>query len=274
MIPAPVQQKLDEYLRLVDAALPGVVTDLYLVGSTAAGAWRPNRSDIDVIALVEERLDDASIDALRTISHRLQKREVRNAMLGLRYPLVVNATYLIRDDLARRPADITPVCGHVTPMFHVGKDVFIEPVTWRELQTRGITVRGTPREELTIHYDDAELRAWNRENLETYWRGWAAAEKASALALMPIPFWAHHCKEWGPLGAPRLHYTIATGEICSKLEAGEYALDTFDSEWHPTIQRALDFAKAKGSPYGWFLKDARASMRFVRHVVDSARDLP
>ena len=39
----------------------------------------------------------------------------------------------------------------------------------------------------------------------------------------------------GVLGAPRLHCTIATGTIITKEGAGQYALNTFDREWHHLI---------------------------------------
>ena len=41
------------------------------------------------------------------------------------------------------------------------------------------------------------------------------------------------------LAAPRLHCTIATGEVISKDAAGEYALSEFGPQWQPLIREAL-----------------------------------
>jgi hypothetical protein len=37
----------------------------------------------------------------------------------------------------------------------------------------------------------------------------------------------------------RPHYTLATGDIISKLGAGRYALDAFDERWRRVIREAL-----------------------------------
>lgn len=40
-------------------------------------------------------------------------------------------------------------------------------------------------------------------------------------------------------GPPRLHYTIATGKLTTKLGGGEYALERFPSRWHRLVSDAL-----------------------------------
>ena len=53
------------------------------------------------------------------------------------------------------------------------------------------------------------------------------------------PFGRADWTAWGVLGAPRLHCTIATGEVISKEAAGEYALSEFGPQWQPLIREAL-----------------------------------
>lgn len=43
----------------------------------------------------------------------------------------------------------------------------------------------------------------------------------------------------GVLGVSRLHYTLASGRITSKLGAGEYALTRFDDDWHRIVEECL-----------------------------------
>lgn len=74
------------------------------------------------------------------------------------------------------------------------------------------------------------------------------------------------------LGAPRLHYTLATGEIATKEQAGSYALETFAARWHPLITDALAYRRGErdgacGRPPTQHRRDAAA---FVTAVIDSA----
>jgi hypothetical protein len=74
------------------------------------------------------------------------------------------------------------------------------------------------------------------------------------------------------LGVPRLHATIATGRIVSKLAAGEYARRTFAPEWHPMIDYAL--ARRSGTRPSSPVPDPARVADFVDHVIDSSLALP
>ena len=76
---------------------------------------------------------------------------------------------------------------------------------------------------------------------------------------------------WGVLGPPRLHYTIATGEVIGKVSAGEYALATFDREWHPVVRQGL--AYWHGEPVKVDPRDVRRAGAFALTVAESARRL-
>jgi hypothetical protein len=55
------------YLRTADGLLPRRVTGLYLVGSGALGAFRPSRSDIDLLAVVDRDLTRREVRRLRLL---------------------------------------------------------------------------------------------------------------------------------------------------------------------------------------------------------------
>ena len=77
------------------------------------------------------------------------------------------------------------------------------------------------------------------------------------------------------LGPARMHHTIVTGEVISKAQAGEYALRTFDAEWHPIIHEALAHHRAR--PASPAFKDKthryRTTGQFGLHVIHSANSL-
>jgi len=166
-----------------------------------------------------------------------------------RWPLVCNGSYLTPEDLSRSPLEVTPQAGHVSGRFGVAQPGFdINPVTWHTLAHRGIAVRGPEPGSLNIRADAAELQSWTLANLNDYWRRWvnrARRPGAATLGTLPRPGAATpHTRRftaWGVLGAPRLHYTLRTGEIASKEDAGRYALETFAPEWRPLIGEALAF---------------------------------
>jgi hypothetical protein len=54
-LPAEVDRVVTRYLALVDAAAPGVVEGLYLVGSVALDDFHPRASDVDFIAVPTAR---------------------------------------------------------------------------------------------------------------------------------------------------------------------------------------------------------------------------
>jgi hypothetical protein len=96
-------------------------------------------------------------------------------------------------------------------------------------------MRGPAPAHLDIRADPAELRAWTLENLDTYWRRWAARARRPLTARR----FPHQRAAYGVLGVSRPDYTLATGEIATKQAAGEYALRRFDPEWRPLIEAAL-----------------------------------
>ena len=73
------------------------------------------------------------------------------------------------------------------------------------------------------------------------------------------------------LGAPRLHHTIATGDVISKETAGSYALDVFGPRWHPLVTDALAYWRQEASTLRLSPGQRREkTCEFVTEVIDSA----
>jgi Nucleotidyltransferase domain/Aminoglycoside adenylyltransferase, C-terminal domain len=276
VLPALVERSTRRYLADVDRLLPGAVIGFYVVGSVALGAYRERRSDIDFVAVVDGDLDARQLRRLRA-QHALSG--LRTSALALRQrrsPLsgTCNGVYIRRADVGAPVEEITPLAAHVGHTFTtgpVGSDV--SPVAWKVLRERGVAVRGPEPSELGLEPQPERLRPWCLENLESYWRPWAnAASRSSHVGFRLRPRWS---TAWGALGAPRLHCTIATGEVVSKEAAGEYALGVFDSRFHPLVADAL--ASWRDEPTRLDLSPderRRRTAEFVLEVIDSARSLP
>ena len=278
-LPDEARRAVDRYLGHVDKRLPGRLVGLYVVGSAALGAYRPGRSDIDVVGVTDGRFDPDDRRRLRLVHLGAGAGAVGRALARARpmIPGTVNAVFVAAEDLARPVTTIVPVASHVGHEFRAGEGFDVNPVTWKILADRGVAVRGPEPGELDLDPEPEALRAWNLANLDRYWARYAAAVLAVAgggrvRLLRAGSRWG---VAWGALGAPRLHFTIATGEIVTKEDAGHYARATFGERWHPLIDEAVAYRLGRPSP--GLLADAATRARetglFVQEVVRSAHAL-
>jgi hypothetical protein len=276
-LPASAQAAVEDLLGRLDRAVPGRIDGFYVVGSGCLGAFRARRSDVDFVAITGGEFGRAELARLRAVHLRCWTASlIRDVAVRRAWPLACNGIYLKNDDLSRSPLEVTPLAGHVAGRFRVAhRDEFdVNPVTWHMLTHHGIAVRGPERDGLHIRTDEAELRTWTLGNLNSYWRRWAEGARRggwSAARALSRRFTAS-----GVLGAPRLHYTIATGAITSKEAAAQYALEVFEPRWHALIKDALAYWRGDppSDPYRRHpTRGHRDAAEFVDSVIDAANRL-
>jgi hypothetical protein len=272
-----VGDRVDSYLRLADRLLPDWITGFYLVGSAALDEYRPGKSDIDFVAVVKQRAGPAGLRRLRLLHVLASARSAWRSAMRRNSPLsgTVNGVFVCEEDLQLPVTRIRPLASHVAGRFVVGRGFDVNPVVWTVLGERGITIRGAPPTDLGLDAEPEILRDWNLQNLNSYWRSWGRSTVSLGLAgrvAMAVPRTRMRMVTWGALGAPRLHCTIATGEIVGKAAAGEYALATFGHRWQPLIAGALGYWRGErcGNLPG---RAVRRAGEFVLEVVDSANQL-
>ena len=269
MLPAAVHLSVDHYLRAADQALPGRIGGFYLVGSVALGDFQPGRSDIDFVAVLTQALDAAELDRLRSLQRRLYLESLVVAVRDRRWPLVCNGAFVRQADLGRSPGQVVPVASHVAGKFSLGRGFDTNPVTWLTLKRYGIAVRGPAPNELNVYHSDAELRKWTLGNLNSYWRQWAIGVQGlgptAAKALL------RRYVAWGVMGTSRMHYTIATGDISSKVQATDYALGLWP-RWRSLLDEVRSYWLGTmrppriSSPF----RRRRETAEFVCDVINSA----
>ena len=249
----------------------------YVVGSASMGAFEAGRSDVDFVAVVDGVVGRTELARLRALHvGRWASALLHDLGLRGRWPLVCNGIYLRAEDLASSPLEVVPIAGHVTGRFRVAtREGFdVNPVTWSVLARHGIAIRGPERDRLAIRTDSDELRAWCLANLNSYWRHWVRRVGHGYLNARGVP--PRRLAASGVLGAPRLHYTVATGQIATKEAAGHYALEVFDPRWHGLIDDALAFRRGEPSPSRYRRRPAhrrRDAAQFVDSVVEAANRL-
>jgi hypothetical protein len=248
------------YLGLVDEAVAGRVEGLYLVGSVALDDFRPGASDVDFVAVAAEPWGEGDVAALAD-AHRRLREELREPAF--------DGVYVTWGQLAADPRPLDAVPHHHEREVTVGGAFDANVVQWATLRAHPVAVRGTDAP--TVWADPAALRGWVLGNLNGYWAEWLARQqKLMGRGTMMLADWA---VGWGVLGIPRLHYTLATGEVTSKSGAGEYALATFGEEWAPIVTEALRLRRGGEQSEEYRrrpLARRREALAFMAHVLDDA----
>lgn len=269
------QRNAQRFLAVADRLFGERLVGFYVVGSAALGGFLPERSDLDFVAVIDQpRPSDCRRARLAQIVSGARTgipAFLRGRTAG---PGSCNGVYIARNELQRPVTQITPIASHHGISFDCGSAFDVNPVVWKTFAEHGVAVRGPEPSELGLDPQPDLLRQWNLNNLNGYWKSCATAALNGRPPLKPwMP--ARWATSWTVLGPARLHRTIATGEVISKQQAGEYALDTFDPEWHPIIEEAL--AYWHGDPPRTAFADRKSRHRrsgeFALHVIDSANAL-
>lgn len=255
-----IKNILNEYFRLIDAALPGTIEGFYIVGSIALNDYISRVSDIDFVAVSSEGLTEPELDLLTGLHLKLAETARSPKLDGI---------YTTWSALART-TDGATAHHWLDQDLHRDSLYGANPVTWATIQKHPVVVRGNPKPE--VFHSDFELREWCKGNLRSYWTNWVNASRRFG-----PKYFASFTQEsvcWGVLGVVRLHATIRTGEIISKTQAYEYGCTAFEDEWHSILRIALSGRRAQTkhqrmTPFGRRSK----ALGFMEHAIADAVDL-
>jgi hypothetical protein len=234
---------------------PSAVAGVYLIGSAALGDYRPGKSDLDILTLTAQPLSDDELAALESM-HR---------ELGSGTQPHLDAAYLTRGCVGRLPEQDAP--GHayvVEGQFHRGvHDQAL--VAWATLDQHGITLLGPEAKS----WNAAQFRAWNLDNLHSYWRANFAGQARAVLQERdPDSELSASMAVWVATGPGRLHRTIVTGEIISKTAAADYTAEVFPA-YAPILMRAKA-SRLGDDSVGFVARDGLALADLVEELCDDA----
>jgi hypothetical protein len=253
-LPQAVSALVTERLAAVDAALPGLVSALWVTGSAASGDWRPGRSDVDFIAATSRVPTLTDLEALAVV----------HAPDGETH---VDGMYVPAADLSAPPAAEEPAPHVVDGQFGIGRCGQCTPVAWLELRQDGVAVRGPAPAEVVAAPDPAALRGWLLGNLRGYWSDEAAhAERVGAERPAAAPVGAYPVV-WMVLGAARLLATLTTGRVISKTATGGYVAAHFPA-YAELAGRCVAWRAGEEIPFTF--ADGLAAAALIRAVVSAA----
>lgn len=230
-----VQPLLDRFVaELRDAVAPVAV---WAHGSLALGDFRPGRSDLDLLAVVDTPPDR---HRLRTLHRALDRTE--------RYAAALHCSYLVRAELA----DVDR--RHATWAHRRLFDRTVTPVTRRELALGARTLHGPRPGDLLPDVTDAVLARFVRADLAGFWRP----------ATGHPTYWLHDVwVDAGPLTVTRAGITLAEGRLVSK----GAALDVLAASGAPAELCADIRRRRYGEPVPLTWAQRRYRGHLARHLV-------
>ncbi|GAA2058633.1 hypothetical protein GCM10009839_80680 [Catenulispora yoronensis] len=251
----------NRFLKALDETLtPDLLRGFYVVGSAALGSWRPKRSDLDVVVLLDRTLNDSELEAVARMHEQLEAERGDGPHC--------DGLYVTRDQVGLRSDARVPavVDGKLLPHGHA-----TDPVLWALLDRRGITLRGPQASELGAAPDPAWLREWNHGNLESYWRS-QLNDRSVLITKDPASEIDPYLLAWCVTGPGRLHATIATGHVISKEASADYTADLFP-EYADLCARAMAY-RLGNRTVTHTAGEALRALDLVEAVCDSAAMLP
>ena len=222
-IPHEVARATDAYLRAADRLLPGGITACAATGSLALGAYREGISDIDLVAVVDDRWCGRRdlIPRLRALHVSQIPRIAGRIVRGLGVSATCNTSFIRASDVGSPVSEIRPLASHVGEQFVAWRSFDVNPVVWSELAGGGVALRGPEVSEWGLVPEPDAVAEWTRKNLRGYWVPLADGLDTRRLPLSPGNV------AWLVCGTARMHATLTTGDIVSKEEAGRLARERF-----------------------------------------------
>jgi predicted nucleotidyltransferase len=212
---------LDELVVSVRASLGETFCGAYLQGSFALGD-ADEHSDVDFSVVTHDEVTDAQLDALQAVHKRLYALESAWAQH-------LEGSYVPRQELRRVDESRAPYwyldngAAELIGDNHCNTAV----VRWT-LREHGVILAGPDPRSLVEPVSVAELRddvQWGM----CEWADWLPHNKLSRRGQAVLV-----------LTICRMLYTVESGRVSTKREAGEWALAALDSRWSSLVQDALD----------------------------------
>lgn len=214
----------DALLEGIQQRLGANLVGVYLRGSLAQGDFRPHSSDIDVLAVTEQPVNEAEFAALSALHAQL-------ATLPNPYANEIEIAYIDRAAVKRfRVGSFHPTLGRGETLAwsEHHSNWILERWTVRE---HGITLLGPPPKTLIDPVSPGELRQAVCARLED-WADWAQQPGG----LERVSMASHNAYQVETMC--RALHTLACGELSSKPQAVAWALNTIPEPWRSTVERS------------------------------------
>jgi hypothetical protein len=242
---------LQRFAADADRQAAGALEGLYGVGSVALGDWRPEASNLDLVAVSG---GPWSADAVRRLSGTV-------GQLGPSRRQAARAAFVTWSDLAADPS------GLDAPVLHgaarVASAELVNPLTWHILRVAGICTRGPEYPEVWA----GAVEPWANEQLARSW-----PRQLERWRRFPFSLWFRRRTAPAVLEVARLSVVADTGRVVSKLEAGESLLDGARSSTQRILRDSIGYRQgSRVSMYWGPWERKRDTVAWIKGAVERAR---
>jgi Aminoglycoside adenylyltransferase, C-terminal domain/Nucleotidyltransferase domain len=231
-LPFPADKIVSEFANNICQIEPHWIDGIYLTGSITLNDFYSNKSDIDFLVLCKKFPESNTITQLKKIHHSILRRYNKPDLSGC---------YLTTESMSiENPESINVLSYHEGALRSTNFEM--APVSFAELKSNSITVFGKDAATLSFSSDIGSLNNFLYHNINSYWKNWITAY-SNILRKKILLFLFPRLTEWSVLGVARQLYTLQTGKIVSKTDAGYYCLQHVPVEFHSIIQQAIEIRK-------------------------------
>ena len=226
----------------------GSLVGLYVYGSLVTGDFDKDRSDIDLLAVVDTDIDGDTFDRLDRMHARfVQDHPAWEDRIEVAY-VPTPALWNFRTHTGRI-AVISP--GEPFHLKAAGKDWLIN---WYMVREAGVTLYGPPARVMIPEISQSEFVEAVREQAEA-WRDWVYRMRTPG------------AQSYAVLTLCRALYTYTHGRQASKKQAALWAQARLP-QWTPLLQQSLDWLSEQGEDEVGDEAGLQETVRFVHDVAD------
>ena len=253
---------LTAFRQLVAKQIPGFLNGFYVYGSLALSDYIPGKSDIDFVAISEQRANQSQIRSLARIHREIRKEFPKSNLSGI---------YVCPDDLGKSKLQVSPFPYFTNGRMHREGYFEMNEVTWWELKHKSICLVGEPKTQLQFGLGVKSLKKSVTLNMLNYWDSWI---KLHAKIWAP-PSWLlsvfPSMVEWGALTVSRQYFTLRKGDVTSKTRAGKFCMREFPSDYHPFLGEVLDNRDRAAPTLLLDLSRSRVAIDYMSFVISECR---
>lgn len=255
-----INEIIDLYLDEVQRINSKLIKGFYIYGSISMGDYSLERSDIDFIALSDERLSKTDIDQLNQIHQKVEEKYKKPNLSGI---------YITWDDVGKLSEEVDPFPYYSDGRMQEQGYFEMNLVTWYELKHFGINIIGPAAKELNFSLDWDLLIAKMHDNLNGYWKNWIQKSSSWRSLYSYLLYLRVSEIEWGVLGITRLYYTFREHKITTKVAAGNYALNIVPNQFHNIIIESINARQnVSKSLYRSKIKRRNDTINYMNYIMN------
>lgn len=253
-LPTSVEEVIEDYVWQLNKTNPGNVAGVCLTGSVALGDYYTNKSDIDFITIMHAEPTKDLLLRLKRIHRSIERRHHHPKLNGYYVTMAGisnnNRTFpsFFRNKLyAQRAFDLRNFSLFELKFFSLG-------------------ICGLPVDELPISVEFEAVAKELHDNINSYWATWVHNHSEISLGRMLLILFPR-LMEWGVLGVARQLYTLTTGSVVSKLEAGSYYLPLLPDEFQSVMATVISTRRLNGTELKPSIARANAALRCMQWFI-------